>query len=477
MSILPEVGRPGDEVLAALARHRDGDLRADGRAFAFVYDAGEAARDLARRAFAACMPINGLDPTVYPSARSIENDVVGACLELLRAPAGAVGTATAGGTESVLLAVKAARDHARATRPEIARPAMLLPQTAHACFHKAGWMLGVDVIPVAVDPVTFRASVDDARAKWTRDVVLVVGSAPSYAHGVVDPIVELAALAAERGALCHVDACVGGPVLPFLREAGVSVPEFDLSVPGVTSLSMDLHKYGFAPKGVSVLLMRDAALRDAQYYACATWTGYPIVNSTSLGSKSVAALGGAWALLQHLGREGYRELARQMWSATCEVVSAIERTPGLRLLGRPDMNLLALTTEPGDVFELGDRLTARGWHTQVTYGFGPSPAHLHLTLDPGNARRVGELSRDLAACAVDLPPRAPLPEGLVAMLHAVGEGALDPRPLMAELGVSGGGLPARAAMIHRLLDAASPATRERVLVAFMGGLMTTKGVA
>ncbi|MCA9673429.1 MAG: aspartate aminotransferase family protein, partial [Myxococcales bacterium] len=418
----PETGAPRDQVLAALRDARAHDLVADGRAFAFLYDPGEEARALAREAFAACMPANGLDPTAYPSARTLENAVVKACLELVHAPAGAVGTATAGGTESVMLAVKAARDHARATRPAITRPRMLLPVTAHACFHKAAHYLGVEVVDVDVDPTTFRADVGDARRKMTDDVILVVGSAPSYTHGVIDDLPALAALAAEHGALMHVDACVGGCLLPFLREAGVDGPAFDFAIDGVTSLSMDLHKYGFAPRGVSLLLQRRRDLRDAQYYTCATWTGYSIINSTTLGSKSVAALGAAHAMIQHLGKVGYRERARRMWDATQHLVGVVDATPGLAMVGRPDMNLFAFTTTDGDVFALADRLTARGWHVQPTYAFGPSPAHIHLTLDPENARRARELGDDLAACARDLPPRTAPPAPVVELLGRIASG-------------------------------------------------------
>lgn len=468
----PTAGRPAHEVLAALGDHLTRDLPADGRAFAFVYDAGADNRELARQAFARCMTINGLDPTTYPSARTLENGVVGACLDLLNAPEGAVGTATAGGTESVMLAVKAARDHARRTRPDVTRPAMLLPETAHACFHKAAAYLGLEVIPVAVDPETFRADIADARAKMTDDVVLVVGSAPSYTHGVVDPIAELAALAVEHGTLMHVDACVGGCVLPFLRDEGVEVPPFDFTVEGVTSMSCDLHKYGFAPKGISVVLQRRPEVRDAQYFACAHWSGYCIVNATTLGSKSVAALGAAWTLMHHLGRDGYRARARAMWRATEELVAAVAAIDGLRMLGRPNMNLFAFTSE-GDVFELADRLTERGWHVQPTYAFRGSPAHIHLTLDPGNAARAGEFAADLRACAVDLPPVQTPPPAVVGMLEAIGSGAdLDPSVLMAQLGIADGLLPARMAPIHRLLNAASAPARERLLSGFIGGLFT-----
>jgi sphinganine-1-phosphate aldolase len=470
----PETSQPTGDILAALADARARDLSSDGRAFAFIYDAGDQARAVAREAFAACMSINGLDPTVYPSARALENAVVKAWLELLSGPDGAVGTATAGGTESVMLAVKGARDHARRSRPEVTAPAMLLPLTAHACFHKAAHYLGVEVIPVEVDPVTFRADPADARRKMTDQVVLVVGSAPSYAHGVVDPIEALAALAAEHGALMHVDACVGGCVLPFLRQAGAAPPAFDFAVAGVTTISLDLHKYGFAPKGASLLLSRGRELRAAQYFACARWTGYPVVNSTTLGSKSLAALGAAFAVMRHLGRAGYRERARSMWEATGALVRFIDRTPGVRLLGRPDMNLLAFTTDgDGDVFALADRLAELGWHVQVTYAVAPSPAHIHLTIDPGNAARAGELTRDIERCLVDLPKAATPPPEVAALLAGIaGGGGLDTGALMASLGIADGMLPARAGAIHRLIDAAPPAAREALLVEFFGELFS-----
>lgn len=471
----PIEGKSREDVLAALKDHKARDLSTDGRAFAFVYDAGDEAREIAREAFASCMTINGLDPTVYPSARKLENGVVKACLELLHAPELAVGTATAGGTESVMLAVKSARDYARTTRPEITQPTMLLPETAHACFHKAAHYLGVEVVRVDVDPTTFRADVADARAKMSEDVILVVGSAVSYAHGVIDPIEELAALAHEHGALMHVDACVGGCVLPFMVENGVALPRFDFLIDGVTSLSMDLHKYGFAPKGISVLLQRRRELRDAQYFACASWSGYGIVNATTLGSKSLAACGAAYVVLHHLGREGYRERATLMWDAAKKVIATIEETGGLRLLGRPAMGCFAFTTTDGDVFELADRLTARGWHIQPTYAFGASPAHIHLTMDPGNAANVDAFNEDLVACSRDLPTTIEPPAPIVQMLEMIGgpgASGLDPSLLMGQLGIADGQLPSQSATIHRLINAASPATRERLLVLFVGELFT-----
>ncbi len=477
--IFPEQGQDRAAVMRELSHKKADDLPSDGSAFAFAYDAGETVRQIAREAFAACIGINGLDPTSYPSARRLENEVVAACLAHLRAPEGAVGTATAGGTESVMLAVKTARDHARRTRPEIREPEMLLPETAHACFHKGAHYFGVKTVEVACDPQTLRADPADAARKLGKSTILVVGSAASYAHGVIDPIPELAALARDAGVLMHVDACVGGWVLPFQRELGLEQTPFDFSVPGVTSISMDLHKYAFAPKGVSVLLQRTRELRDAQYFACATWTGYSIVNSTTLGSKSLAALGAAWALLRTVGRSGYRDMVAKMWEATTAIVRAVDGIDGLRVVGRPDMGLIALASEQYDVFELADRLAAKGWHVQPTYAYGHSPAHIHLSIDPGNAARTPQFIDDLRAAMVDLPAPEPPPAAIVHLLEALvataggaDDASLSPAMLMQQLGVSDGRLPARSALIHRVLDAASPKVREKLLALFIGELFS-----
>jgi glutamate/tyrosine decarboxylase-like PLP-dependent enzyme len=275
----------------------------------------------------------------------------------------------------------------------------------------------------------------------------------------------------------HVDACVGGWVLPFLREAGVPVPAFDFTVPGVTSLSLDLHKYGYAPKGVSVLLHKTREVRAAQYYACAEWSGYAIVNTTSLGSKSVAALGAAYAVMQQLGRRGYRERAKAMWDATVKVANAVSETKGLRLVARPDMNLLAFTTTDGDVFELADRLAEKKWLVQPTYAFSRSPAHIHLTIDPNNAANVDRFLVDLRSSLLDLPTRMHPPEQVLAMLASAahteqGAPPIDGGMLMQALGIENGRLPGQAATIHRLIDAAPPKMREQLLVLFMGELFS-----
>lgn len=341
---LPETGRPGAELLAELAVLTAADLPTrGGHTTAYVYDSGRPeVRDTAEQAYVAMMEVNGLDPTAFPSIVALERQVVGATACRLGGDDTTPGIFTSGGTESIMLAVKAARD----ARPDILAPEIVVPVTAHAAFHKAGSYLRVTVRSAPVDPSTYSADPAATAALCNENTVLVVASAPSYAHGVIDPVAEIAADAAARGIPCHVDACVGGWLLPWLAEAGAAIPAFDLSVPGVTSLSCDLHKFGYAPKGASVLLFRDEAMRLGAYYACATWPGYTVVNSTIQSSKGAGPLAGAWATLQSLGADGYRELGRAALSATRRLIAGVEAIDGLTVLGTPDATLVAIGTDP-----------------------------------------------------------------------------------------------------------------------------------
>lgn len=482
MTLLPPTGMPRDDVLARLAHYRAGDLPArGGRTFAYVYDAGRPDVDeLAHEVYAAFLDVNGLDPTVFPSLLRMENEVVAIVAAHLGGGAGTVGTFTSGGTESIILAVKAARDLARSARPELTAGEVVLPTTAHAAFQKACAYLGLTPVLVDVDPATMRADVEGMRAAVTDRTVLLVASAASYAHGVVDPVRELGRLALERGVPLHVDACIGGWLLPYLRRLGVDVPDFDFSVPGVTSLSVDLHKYAYAPKGASVVLYRDPAMRLRQYYACADWTGYTMVNATVQSTKSGGPLAAAWATLHAIGDDGYLDLARQTLRATRRLVDGVRRLPGLRVLGAPELALVALAAdgaEDVDVFEVCDEMAARGWYVQAQLGYRGIPASIHLTLTASSDQHVDALLADLAE-SVDKAraSAAPLDPALRAAVAALDPDQLPDDVLGTLLPLAGltpgEGLPDRMAGINTLLEAMSPRLRERLLVAFLGLLFT-----
>jgi glutamate/tyrosine decarboxylase-like PLP-dependent enzyme len=463
------------DVLARLRAMQAGDLPIHGgRTLAYVYDSGLAEVDeVGRAAVAAYAGANGLDPTAFPSLLAMENELVGFACDLLDAPATAVGTVTSGGTESCLLAVQAARD----ARPEVRDPAIVVPDTVHAAFHKAAHYFGLRtvVVPVGDD---FRADVAATTTALDESTVLVVGSAPSYAHGVVDPITDLATAAAERGIRCHVDACIGGWVLPYAARAGRAVPPWTFAVPGVTSISVDLHKYGYAPKGTSLLLHREPALRRPQYFAWADWPGYTMLNSTMQSTKSGGPLAGAWAVLQTLGDEGYASLAGQAFAAVDAIVAGLSSP--LSLVAAPDSTLLALATDGScDPFTICDEMAARGWFVQPQMSYAGRPATLHLSVSASTpaAELLLALSEAVAA-SVAVGPVAVDPD-VVAFIEALDptaltdddfDGLLAASGLVGESADGGLALPDRMAPVNAMLDVASPAMREALLVAFLDRL-------
>lgn len=482
---LPAQGRSAESIRAALAEMRHNDLKwRSGRVFGYVYDAGETAEAIGKAAYLDFLSENGLDPTVFPSLLRLETAIVATVAAHVGNP-DAVGHFTSGGTESIILAVKAARDSARARG--IQAPRMVLPETAHAAFHKAAAYLGVAKDVVAVDPETFEARVDTIAEAIGPETALVVCSSPSYAHGVIDPVEAIAALAAERGVLCHVDACVGGWLLPFMRRVGWDVPRFGLDVPGVTSISVDLHKYALCPKGASVVLYNDGALRQAQVFACAGWTGYTVVNPTVQSTKSGGPLAGAWATLQAIGDAGYLERAAALCDATRTLLAGLESTPGVRVLGRPAFCMAAIAGAPiapdgapVSVFHIADEMKARGWYVQPQLGFGASPPNIHFSLNPGNVGTVAPMLDDLQAAVQDAAalPSGELAGALSALLGPGEMPTLDAEMvagLMAAAGVEGAALPERLAGINEVLEALPPDVREAMLIGFFDVLYRRQG--
>ncbi|QYJ04015.1 aminotransferase class V-fold PLP-dependent enzyme [Nocardioides panacisoli] len=463
-------------VRSRLAEMRAGDLPVGGgRTLAYVFDSGlEAVEAVAREAVATHAFSNGLDPTAFPSLLQMENELVGFAADLLGAPEGVVGSVTSGGTESCLLAVQAARD----ARPDVARPSLVVPDTVHAAFHKAAHYFGlrIVVVPTGAD---HRADVAATAAAIDDSTVLVVGSAPSYAHGVVDPVTELAGLAAERGIRCHVDACIGGWVLPYAARLGRPVPPWTFAVDGVTSISLDLHKYGYAPKGTSVLLHRTAALRRPQFFAHADWPGYTMLNSTMQSTRSGGPVAGAWATVRALGDDGYADLAAAAFSVTDAIAAGVADVPGVELAARPDSTLVALHTDATcDAFTVCDEMAARGWYVQPQLSYGDQPPTIHLSVSAATpaAEFLAALSESVAA-AVTAGPVGVDPDvaDLIRSLDPAGLSEEEFDGLLAAAGLVGGGggldLPDRMAPVNVLLDVAAPAVREAVLVAFLDRLM------
>lgn len=405
-------GRSIDAVLADLAALRAADPPTHGgRVLSYVYDPGRPdLDDVAAQAVRLFLPVNGLDPTTFTSVAALERRIVAFARDVLHGDEGTVGSVTSGGTESCMLAVKSARDLWRAADPgrAHARPTLVLPTTAHPAFHKAAHYLDLDVVPVAVDPATGTPSAVDVLNVVDERTALVVVSAPSYPFGVVDPVAEVAAGAAARGVACHVDACVGGWVLPWWGDV---VEPWDLAVPGVTSISADLHKFGYAPKGASVVLYRVRERHHAQYFATTAWPGYPVVNPTMLGSRGAGSMAAAWAVLEVLGTDGLAELVGATRRATDRLVDAARGLRGLRVVGTPTGPLVALATddtlpaaEQVDPFTLVDEVRRRGFLLQAQPAMvqpdgSMLPRTVHLTVTAVTHRIVEELVEAMVGAA------------------------------------------------------------------------------
>jgi sphinganine-1-phosphate aldolase len=471
--VLPETGRDTAELLAELTALRSADLPTQGgRTTAYVYDSGSArVRDAARTAYMDMLEVNGLDPTAFPSIVALERQVVGAVASRLGGSATTPGIFTSGGTESIMLAVKAARE----TRRAVERPSIVVATTVHAAFYKAAHYLGVRVVSVPVDSATFKAVPSAMADAIDASTIMVVVSAPSYAHGVVDPVTEIASHAAQRGVLCHVDACVGGWLLPWFAEAGALVTPFDLSVPGVTSLSCDLHKFGYAPKGASVVLFRDSSLRLGAYFACAEWPGYTVINSTVQSSKGAGPLAGAWATLQALGADGYRTLGAAALSATRKLIAGVGSLPDLHIMGTPEVSLVALGSDTVDLFAVADEARARGFFLQPQLSYSGIPASLHLTLTSVSDRAMDTLLSVLAASVEAAKASGPVqvPPQLQEMLSGLDLSTMDDEAFAALLPAVGidvtGGAP-RMAVVNAVLDALPSAAREALLTRFLSAL-------
>jgi glutamate/tyrosine decarboxylase-like PLP-dependent enzyme len=395
---LPEHGWSHAEVVAALDAKRARDARwQDGRTFGMVYDGGREVDAVARAAAEMYLHENALNTKAFPSLAEIQSEVVGALAELFHGAPDASGFMTSGGTESILLAVKSARERGRVERG-VDAPTMVIAASAHAAFHKAAHYFGVRVHKIDVD-ADWRADVDAMADAVDENTVLVVGSAPQYPQGVIDPIPDLAAIAATIGASMHVDACMGGFVLPFMEMNGEDVPPWDFRVDGVTTISADIHKLGYAPKGASVLLHRNKDLRRYQTFVFDDWLGGFYASPGMQGSRPALPMATAWAVMHFLGIDGYRALTKTAIDAARRIVAAVRALPGLCVLGEPQAQLFAAAVETEwqdrlDIFEVGDALSSRGWFLDRQM----PPDSLHATVSAGNADVVDEFLADLRVC-------------------------------------------------------------------------------
>ncbi len=472
----PERGLGKDEILSILAQYKQQDLAwRSGKVLAYTYDPGKDAEEVTKAAYMMYLSENALDPTTYPSVLRLENEVVRMVADLLRGDEHVVGNFTSGGTESILLAVKTARDKARAERPEIKAPEMVLPLTAHPAFRKAGAYFDVKPVFVPFDRETFRADVDAMRDAITDNTILLVASAPGYAQGVVDPIEEVGALALEKGLLFHVDGCVGGIQLSLMRRmGGYAVPDFDFSVPGVTSISTDLHKYGYAAKNASSILYRNKDIRKYQIFASTSTTTYVLINPTLLSTKSAGPMAGAWAVLHYFGEEGYRDMIREVMETTQRMIDGIHATGDLRILGQPQMPMFSMASDVVNVYQLADEMGKRGWYLQPQLSTPLSPPNLHITVNQNTTPLVDAFLDELGQ-GLQTVKDSYAPLNIEELRAEVEKSIQDLTPeafqqILAMGGISGTTLPNEMAVINSVLDVLPDSVCEELLVGFMNDL-------
>ena len=401
--VFPKTGVPAEDLLAKMDAVRESDPKwREGRMISSVYFVSDELMDLTREAYGSFILENALYSGEHARRRKVgfatltmfEEEVIAMALEILNGPEGAGGNTTSGGTESIMLAVKAARDWAREHRRVPGTPELVVPRTAHPAFNKAAAYMDLEVKRVPQGP-DYRADVAAMDAAVSDNTILMAGSAPAYPFGVIDPITELAEVAKNRGVWFHVDACVGGYQANFARKLGYPVPVYDLGVDGVWSISADLHKYGFTAKGMSTILYREAALKDFATFTFDDWPYGTCSTPTVGGSRTGGAQAAAWAVMKYLGEKGYLDAVRTIMETRARLMDGVEDIDGLTVRGKPHIGLMSIGSDEYDVHAVADAMLARGWIT----GRGKEPNSIHLTLSPVHAAIHNSFLSDLASAA------------------------------------------------------------------------------
>ena len=396
---LPPAGRPREQVLRELAAFGadDPDYR-HGRLWSLVYWLDEEHDEFLASAWRMYSSANGLNPGTFKSLKRMESAIVASIAALQHGDAATCGVLTSGGTESCLLAAKTYRDLARARRG-VKRARMILPATAHVAWFKAAEYFEIEPVVLPLD-AHLRTDLSTLERLIDRDTVMILGSAPEYPHGTIDPIEAMGEIAARHGVPLHVDACVGGMILPFMAMNGIALPPWDYRVPGVTSISADLHKYGYAAKGASTITYRRLELFAHQAFVKVDWPGGVFASPALLGTRAGGAYAAAWATLQRLGTDGYRELARRTHAAFTRLRDGVAGIPGLAVLGAPSGPLLAYgSNDPAvAIYAVGDRLDARGWSVNRVQ----HPEGLHAMVTAQHLDVVERYLADLAASVAEV---------------------------------------------------------------------------
>ena len=392
----------------------------DGRAFAYSYISERNMSDLSKSLAAAFenfsestmsglkdqeeivkdvwkkyMHSNALNPMMYPSLQKFETEICSMVTWMLNGDEKCAGSLTSGGTESILMAVKTYRDMARKRRPHVTRPNMIAPTTIHPAFEKAAHYFDVEMIHIDLAS-DYRVDVNKVKAAINSNTILVIGSAPQYCHAVVDPIEELAELTKAWGIPLHVDACFGGFMLPWMEKLGAKIPLWDFRVDGVTSISADIHKYGYSSKGASVVVYKTSELRSYQYFAYSEWPGGLFGSPSMAGSRPGGMIAAAWAAMVSMGQQGYMDMAKNIMEATEKLKDGVDKIKGLKLIVPPDMTALSIVGDDGvNILAIADSMERRGWKMERQQ----LPDSLHMSILPQHVGKTDLLLKDLKESA------------------------------------------------------------------------------
>ncbi len=389
---LPPAGRNREEILSDLENFgKDDPDYKNGKTWSLVYYLNEDHNNFINEAYRMYSSANGLNPAAFKSLKKLETEIIKITAGLLNGDSGVCGVVTSGGTESCLLAVKTYRDYARKVKG-IKKPEMIIPVTAHVAWFKGAEYFGVKPVVIPLD-ANFQVDTEKAAGKINSRTVMILGSAPEYPHGIIDPIEKLGALGEKHGIPVHVDACVGGFILPFIEKAGKKLPPWDYRVPGVTSVSADIHKYGFAAKGASVITYKSLDIMKHQMFVHQNWPGGVFASPALLGTRPGGAYAAAWAALQSIGEEGYVKLAEEVLKTADALKEGIESIPELEVIGSPEGPLLSYrSVESGvNIFAVGDQMEEKGWHIDRIQ----MPDALHAMITPLHKKVTDKYIEDL----------------------------------------------------------------------------------
>ena len=390
--VLPKHGIPYEEIIKNMEDISKDDIHwRDGSVWSLVYHASDDHDEFLKKVYNKFFSKNALSPMAFPSLRKFETEVVSIAIDLFNGDKRCCGSMTSGGTESILMAIKTYRDWAKEKYPDIKAPEMVIPSSAHPSFDKGADYFGVKAVKVPVDKETHRADVIAMKNALNDNTILMVGSACDFPRGVVDPISELAEVAEDRGIGMHVDSCLGGFMLPFVKKLGYEVPDFDFSIPGVTSISADVHKYGYGAKGASTILYRKDRIWKYQFSVYTDWSGGIYISTTMRGTRPGGAIAAAWAAMNSLGMDGYLKLAKIVMNTTEKLIEGINQIPELFILGKPVMSVFSFTSDKINIFHLGDILDKQGWHLdRIQF-----PSALHMMVNPHHAEIADNFLKDL----------------------------------------------------------------------------------